>query len=88
MLLQVYEWVKQIAYSNSIPVKVSSGFMSLMCDLHVRFKSGLTFLEHASNSFSDVYGAIRDDVSIVHIVVHILSVLSNNWPSCLPNLTS
>lgn len=74
--------MKQIAYNNSIPVKVSSGFMSLMCDLHVRFKPGLILLEHASNSFSDVYGSIRDDVSVVPIetfIVHIFNLLTNSW---------
>lgn len=38
--------------------------MNLLCETHIRYKSGLTLFEHASNSFSDVYGTFLDDVSI------------------------
>lgn len=56
--------MKEIAYKKTVPNKVAGNFMNLLCETHIRYKSGLTLFEHASNSFSDVYGTFLDDVSI------------------------
>ncbi|KAL1497009.1 hypothetical protein ABEB36_008041 [Hypothenemus hampei] len=62
--VEVYEWLKKIAYNNSISTKVAGNFMNLLCEIHLKYKCGLTFFEHASNSFADVFGTLLDDDSI------------------------
>ncbi|KAH1013955.1 hypothetical protein HUJ04_002869 [Dendroctonus ponderosae] len=62
--LEVYEWLKQIAYSKEIPSKVAGSFMNLLFEMHIRYKSGLTLFEHASISFFDIYGTNDTDDSI------------------------
>ncbi|XP_066260512.1 Fanconi anemia group I protein homolog [Euwallacea similis] len=74
--VQMYEWLKQLAYNNTVPVKVAGNFMSLFFDLHLRDKSGLTIFTHVSCSFLNIFGPIRDDETITEETDESLKIIN------------
>ncbi|CAG9761584.1 unnamed protein product [Ceutorhynchus assimilis] len=60
--IQVYDWLNRMTNDETIPPKVAGNFMNLVCDIHLRYKSGLALFENISTSFSNVYPPYTEEV--------------------------
>ncbi|XP_018565780.1 Fanconi anemia group I protein [Anoplophora glabripennis] len=56
--IQMCEWLKKIACQNTVPSKVSSSFVNLLFEMHIKYKVSLTIFEHISVSIGDITGVL------------------------------
>ncbi|KAJ8938554.1 hypothetical protein NQ314_011443 [Rhamnusium bicolor] len=59
--IQMCEWLKNFTYNNTVSNKVSSTFINLLFETHIKYKISLTLFEQISASIGNAVGVIRED---------------------------
>ncbi|XP_050310128.1 Fanconi anemia group I protein [Anthonomus grandis grandis] len=87
--LQLYDWLKKIAYEETRSAKLSGNLMNLLFETHIRYKSGLTLLELTSESFKDIFGTYKEDESLdINADTHFKIVNAGSGSSVILSLCS
>ncbi|CAH0559213.1 unnamed protein product [Brassicogethes aeneus] len=61
LIIQFYEWLKNLAYNNNVSHKVSIPFSNLLFEVHVKSRASLTLMFIISVYLGDVIGVITEE---------------------------
>ncbi|CAH2009829.1 unnamed protein product [Acanthoscelides obtectus] len=59
--IKIFDWLKHFAYNKIASAKVSTAFINLFFELHLKYKPSLTILEQMSVSIGDIVGFLTEE---------------------------